>query len=145
MPSEYLATGFLSSGSSPTRRMARAMPARSTRRFSAASASRLRTPERAGKNPGVSMIAPRSGGKSTSRPTRRPPTMTSPSVGGRKPQMHFISTVLPLPLLPTIPWILPASKSRVTPWSTRSRPKSRDRFLMRTAASIAIHSPFLKS
>ena len=41
---------------------------------------------------------------------------------------NFISTVLPLPLLPTMPCIFPFSKSRETLFNTRSCPKDLDTF-----------------
>ena len=129
IPREYLPTGFSISGSSPTRRIAAAICSSPIFLFSEANISRFFTPVILGRNPGVSIIRPRPGGKSTSLPTRLPLTMTSPSVGIRKPHIHFISTVLPLPLLPTMPCIFPLSKSRVTLFNTRSCPKSLDRFL----------------
>ena len=51
----------------------------------------------------LGIMIPMSGGKSTSFPTCLLFTHTRPSVGCRKPQMHFIITVLPLPLFPTMP------------------------------------------
>ena len=143
IPRLYLPTGFFSIGSSPTRRIASAISESPIFLFRAASISRFFSPLYWGKNPGVSMISPRSGGKSTSLPTCWPLTNTVPSVGRRNPQMHFMSTVLPLPLLPTMPWIFPRSKSRVTPWSTRSGPKSLDRFFTEIAhCDNAVHLSF---
>ena len=55
------------------------------------------------KNPGVSMITPRLSGKSISFPISFPPTQILPDVAGRRPQIHFINTVFPDPLFPTIP------------------------------------------
>ena len=69
------------------------------------------------------MMMPRLGGKSRSLPTLMPFTVTLPLSGRRKPQMHFIRTVLPLPLLPTTPAISPGGIERLTSSSTVSFPK----------------------
>ena len=76
---------------------------------------RFLSPVAPGRKPGVSMIIPISSGKSISFPTSFPLMSTHPSSGLKKPHMHFIMTVLPLPLLPTMPCILPASNSLLIP------------------------------
>ena len=43
-----------------------------------------------------------------------PNTLIFPAVGRRNPQMHFISTVLPLPFRPMMPWIFPRANCKVT-------------------------------
>ena len=83
-----------------------------------ASKERFLKPEYAGRKPGASMMTPIFGGISTSLPTRLPSTRISPDVGRMKPQMHFMSTVLPEPLRPISPWICPGAKLTLTSCST---------------------------
>ena len=59
-------------------------------------------------------MTPTLDGVSISFPTRFPSTRISPASSFKKPQMHLKSTVFPLPFLPIIPWIFPASKLRET-------------------------------
>ena len=133
MPSEYLPTGLELIGSSPTRRIVSAICFRLILRFKDARISRFFNPESCGRKPGVSMISPMSSGKSTSFPICLPFTSTLPLVGCKNPQMHLNMTVFPEPLLPTTPWIFPASKLRLIPFSTVSCPNT----FTRSCTSIA--------
>jgi hypothetical protein len=124
MPSEYFPTGFFRAGSSPTRRIVCAISRVPIFFLSDASISRFFSPLYCSRNPGDSMMMPMSSGKSRLPPTSSPCTRIRPFDGNMKPQTHLNSTVFPLPLLPTTPWILPASKSCVTSVSTASPLKS---------------------
>ena len=73
------------------------------RPFMSARISRFLNPVYCVRKPGVSIITPRLSGKSTSWPIFFPNTKIVPVVTGRNPQMHFIRTVFPEPLFPTIP------------------------------------------
>ena len=52
----------------------------------------------------------------------RPPTQFLPRVTGIKPIMHFISVLLPLPLVPSNATVSPCRTSNDTPVSTRTAP-----------------------
>ena len=119
IPSEYLPTCFLLSGSRPTLFIAlriaclSALPLISARNF------KLLYALNDDKKPGVSMITPTLSGISTSLPIVFPFTLISPDVSGISPQIHFISTVLPLPFLPISPHIVPVLTLRSTCLSAR--------------------------
>ena len=122
IPREYFATGFFRSGSSPTRCNTRRISPAEIFRFRSARISRFFFPVYSVRNPGVSMISPRLSGKSVSLPIYFSPTQILPDVTGRKPQMHFISTVFPEPLFPTIPYTFPLLMAIVVSFSTTSLP-----------------------
>ena len=62
----------------------------------------------------------------------RPPISIDPASGERRPSMHFISTVLPLPEAPRRTRLLPSLISRSTPDRTVCWPKDFHRPRMRT-------------
>ena len=122
IPKEYFPTGFFISGSRPTFLSTIRTSAFVILRFMPASISRFLRPVKFVRKPGVSMMTPRLSGKSMSFPICLPNTRIVPVVTVRKPQMHFINTVFPEPLFPTIPYTLPAAKSRLTSLRTKSSP-----------------------
>ena len=91
------------SGSNPTLFKTMRISAFEIRPFMSARISRFLKPVYCVRKPGVSIITPRLSGKSTSWPIFFPNTKIVPVVTGRNPQMHFIRTVFPEPLFPTIP------------------------------------------
>ena len=115
IPRLYLFTFFLRSGSSPTLSIVSLIFFSSAILRSDARIFKFLRPDTPGRNPGVSMISPISSGKSISFPTSLSLTKIRPSSGLKKPQMHFIITVFPLPLFPTIPCIFPVSNSWLIP------------------------------
>ena len=62
----------------------------------------------------ASIIIPVFSGKSESLPITLPLTVTVPLSGFMNPQISFKSTVLPLPLSPTMPYILPSCSCILT-------------------------------
>ena len=91
--------------------------------FISARISRFRNPVILVRKPGLSMITPKLFGKSASFPISCPCTRITPEVTGKNPQIHFIRTVFPEPLFPTIPQTSPFLRIRSASFSTQSSPK----------------------
>ncbi len=110
------------SGSSPTFCRHSRMPFPETLRFRSARISRFFLPVYSVRNPGVSMISTQTFGKIRISSYIFGPTQMLPDVTGRKPQIHFMSTVLPEPLFPTIPYTFPRFIVMVVSFRTISSP-----------------------
>ncbi len=112
IPSEYVPTLFLFSGSRPTAFIAVLISLSVAIFFIFASIFRLSYPLYSGSIDILSIIIPTLFGNSMSLPIILPSMLTLPSVGKIKPQIARRSIVFPLPFLPCNPYIFPLSKDK---------------------------------